>query len=574
MAYSKDQAEIDEKHEIVCEGFREELLYKLNELRESNTLCDTTIRAQGQDFPAHRCVLSAASPYFRAMFTSELKEKESSLVELKEIKSTTISDVLHYIYTGETTIDFSNAKDLVMVADYLIMPSLKKKAAVYLQNKMINVSNCLALESFASRYDCQQLKQAAVTFQTENFLDVSRSEDFTLLDSKKVKELICMDEINVTEEEEVYKAVMAWVKHDLPSRECILPELLKSVRFFSMSKSSLRRVLDQELVSKSLACVRIINNALDLFLFPVLSEEISLKPRLSLNDYEDVVVLTGGENVSGCTNNTECFVLATKTWESLSTMPFPRTYHGAAVCGGLLYVMGGRDSTSVCCFNPQRNEWSTLDSQLYGTACTVTCLNEELYVIGGEDSWRDVQIYNPVLMEWRQGTLMETARAQHNAVSLQERIYVIAGHNGDDCQNSAECYNPSTDQWTEISSMANARRSAVAATVGSKIVVVGGFCEITDDTLEPSCEIFNPSTNQWSLVPSLSKPLAASGIVSTGDTIYLFGGADNQYIYGKVHCFDVKTSEWNKISILHKGACYGLQASLLKLPKKFLKNSQ
>ena len=579
MAASSRQVEarIDEKPEIKYDDFREELLHKLNELRESNSLCDATIRAQGQDFPAHRCVLSAASPYFRAMFTSELKEKESDLVELKEMKSSTISDVLHYIYTGETAIDSSNAKDLVMVADYLMIPSLKRKAAVFLQNEMLNVSSCLALESFASQYDCKQLRQAAVSFQTENFVDVSRSEDFTLLDSRKLQELICMDELNVAEEEEVYEAVMTWVKHDLPSRECTLPELLKSVRLFSMSKSSLRRILDQELVSKSLACTRIVINALDLFLFPVLSHDISLTPRSSLNNYEDVVVLTRSELPSDeiYDDRTNFFVLATMTWGSLPTVPLNCGEHhvAAAVCGGLLYVVGDFGSTSLSCFNPKQNKWSTPDTKLNCKGCTVTSFDDELFVIGGEDSWHDVQIYNPVLKELRQGASMEAARAGHNAVLLQGHIYVIAGHNGEQCQNSAECYNPLTDQWAEISSMSDVRRSAAAVAVGGKILVVGGFGDMSVYTVESSCEIFDPGTNQWNLVPSLDIPRASCGIVGVGDTVYLFGGEDENECRSDVQCFDLKTSKWHEISNIPMYPYSGIQASLLKLPKHFIKNS-
>ena len=577
MAASSRQVEarIDEKPEIMFDDFREELLHKLNELRESNSLCDTTIRAQGQDFPAHRCVLSAASPYFRAMFTSELKEKESDLVELKEMKSSTISDVLHYIYTGETAIDSSNAKDLVMVADYLMIPSLKSEAAFFFQNEMMNVSSCLALESFASQYDCEQLRQAAVSFQTKNFVDLSRSEDFTLLDSRKLQELICMDELNVAEEEEVYEAVMTWVKHDLPSKECTLPELLKSVRLFSMSKSSLRRILDQELVSKSLACTRIVINALDLFLFPVLSHDNSLTPRSSLNNFEDVVVLTRSDLPSGENDNNRIhfFFLATKTWRSLPTEPFYCKHHDAAVCRGLLYVVGDFGSTSVSCFNPKQNKWSALDTKLNCRDCTVTSFDDKLFVIGGEDSWHDVQIYNPVLKEWRQGASMEAARAGHNAVLLQGHIYVIAGHNGENCQNSAECYNPSTDQWAEISSMSGVRRSAAAVAVGGKLLVVGGFGDMSVYVVESSCEIFDPNANQWNLVPSLRIPRAGSGIVGVGDTVYLFGGEDEYDFRRDVQCFDLKTSKWHEISNIPSRPCACTKASLLKLPKHFLKYS-
>ena len=48
-----DMIELDSP-EIVYEDFKDDLGHKLNELRETNILCDTTIRAQGQDFPAGR----------------------------------------------------------------------------------------------------------------------------------------------------------------------------------------------------------------------------------------------------------------------------------------------------------------------------------------------------------------------------------------------------------------------------------------------------------------------------------------------------------------------------------------
>ena len=54
--------------------FKDELLNNLNKLRQSNVLCDITVRSEGQGFSAHRCVLSAASPYFRAYFTSQFQK--------------------------------------------------------------------------------------------------------------------------------------------------------------------------------------------------------------------------------------------------------------------------------------------------------------------------------------------------------------------------------------------------------------------------------------------------------------------------------------------------------------------
>ena len=166
------------------------------------------------------------------------------------MKSAAIATVFEFIYTGKASISTSNAQDLVVASDYLIVQSLKTKAAQFLEQS-INTSNCLALESFASQYNCDSLRLAAIKYKCQHFLAVVKYEDFLSLGFEKVKELLSEDELNISGEEEVYEALMVWVKQDFSSRECFLPDLLKCLRLFSMSKYSLQKVLDKkELIIK------------------------------------------------------------------------------------------------------------------------------------------------------------------------------------------------------------------------------------------------------------------------------------------------------------------------------------
>ena len=138
-----------------------------------------------------------------------------------------------------------------------------------------------------------------------------------MLEYEKVEKLISNDEINVYEEEEVYEAVVTWIKHDLVSRECFLPELLRSVRLFSMSKYSLRKILEEEeLVINNRTCLSLVLKGLDFVLFPDEVQTVPRAPRLSLQKYEHVVVLTGGYN-NGTSQKTYSLVLSTMKWLSL-----------------------------------------------------------------------------------------------------------------------------------------------------------------------------------------------------------------------------------------------------------------
>ena len=238
-------------------------------------------------------------PYFRALFSSELqvKEKQENVVELKVVKSTIVEEVLEFIYTGQASISYSSAHELLVASDYLIIPSLKSQTSQFLEKSM-NVSNCFTLESFACQFNCDSFRQTAIKFMNENFVAVVKSEDFLILEFNKVKELMCRDELNISEEEEVYEAVLTWVKHDLSSRECFLADLLKCLRVFSLSKYSIDRILKkEELVKKSLTCIAIMNTGLEYFLYPDRFLGSVLKHRNSIEKDEHVVLLHDGVEI-------------------------------------------------------------------------------------------------------------------------------------------------------------------------------------------------------------------------------------------------------------------------------------
>jgi len=132
---------------------------------------------------------------------------------------------------------------------------------------------------------------------------VVKTDDFKTLNFEKVKQLVSHDEIIVSTEEEVYEGVISWVKHDILSRECLFPELLRCLRLFSMSKSSLREILKEELVIKSRTCTSIFLEGMDFFLFPDTFLDRALKPRGCLNSNESVVILTGGHSKNGVGTN-------------------------------------------------------------------------------------------------------------------------------------------------------------------------------------------------------------------------------------------------------------------------------
>ena len=106
-----------------------EILQTLNSLRHDDSLCDVTLVVEEREFKAHRNVLAASSPYFRNMFTSDMREKTESKVTIEALTSSVMEDLLSFIYTGAVEIgEESRARDLLPTADYLMLPRLNKMA--------------------------------------------------------------------------------------------------------------------------------------------------------------------------------------------------------------------------------------------------------------------------------------------------------------------------------------------------------------------------------------------------------------------------------------------------------------
>ena len=57
----------------------------MNYLRRTNELCDVFLNVGNSKIPAHKIILSASSPYFRAMFTGEIVESKQTDITIRDV---------------------------------------------------------------------------------------------------------------------------------------------------------------------------------------------------------------------------------------------------------------------------------------------------------------------------------------------------------------------------------------------------------------------------------------------------------------------------------------------------------
>ena len=251
----------------------------------------------GKEFKAHKRVLSEASLFFQKLLNSDLKETQEGVVRLKMFTESVMAATLQFIYTGDVEIlAGDNARDLIVVADYLFLEKLKLLAGGVLV-QMLNTSNCITTYYFAERYQCEGLLWNTRKFILANFKSIYAANRDEVLEtsSREVEMWISSDEIDVSAEEEVFKIILAWIDQDRSQRKDHFVELFRHFRLVYVSRDFLLSdIVTNELVKDNNSYLTLVKDAIDLG-DSIKFHCCSVQPRKSLET--TVIVINSGEDI-------------------------------------------------------------------------------------------------------------------------------------------------------------------------------------------------------------------------------------------------------------------------------------
>lgn len=225
--------------------------------------CITLVVENGKEFKAHRHILAEASPFFGKLLNSDMKEPKKGVVRLEMVTEPVLGDTLEFIYTGYVQIWFEDrARDLIAMADYLLLSNLKMLAERALANHL-NYANSVSIYHFGEAYRCEELISNARRFVFDNFLTVAKTDGFLNMSIKEVEMWISSDEIHVFAEEDVFKFILTWIGCDVKGRKKYFAELLHHVRLRYVSPGYLkRRMVTNELEKDNEGCWDLVKDAI------------------------------------------------------------------------------------------------------------------------------------------------------------------------------------------------------------------------------------------------------------------------------------------------------------------------
>ncbi|CAN6236304.1 unnamed protein product [Urochloa humidicola] len=152
-----------------------ELAGDLGRLLATGMGADVTFDVGGRAFPAHRAVLAARSPVFRAELFGEMLEKDARRIRIAGVRPEVFELLLRFVYTeslpgdGDGCNDAATMQRLLVAADLYGLDRLKHicEGKLHASIDERTVASMLAL---AERHSCSRLRDACVAFTSSSLL--------------------------------------------------------------------------------------------------------------------------------------------------------------------------------------------------------------------------------------------------------------------------------------------------------------------------------------------------------------------------------------------------------------------
>ncbi|XP_021913786.1 kelch-like protein 10 [Zootermopsis nevadensis] len=176
---------------------------------------------------------------------------------------------------------------------------------------------------------------------------------------------------------------------------------------------------------------------------------------------QDVLFAIGGFHDGRLTDLIETYDIRAERWSVMEQVDSigPRGFHGTAVIGFDIYVIGGHD---------------------------------------GEEVLSSCRCFNAVTKTWREVPPMHKRRCYFFVAVLGEMVYAMGGRGYGQQHETAERYDYKTNQWSWIAPMNSQRWNASSAVLNDKIYVAGGYDKY--DNYLMTVEVYDPVTNRWTFV--------------------------------------------------------------------------
>lgn len=155
----------------------------LEKMMEDTLFSDVTLvsTVDAKEHKAHRAVLAACSPVFKAMFENETQEKKLNRVIIEDLEGSTIRSMLEYIYKGTVGDISDTGLELFQAAEKYQMLGLSKFCQSALTSNL-TAANVGQVLTISHMYLASKLKDECFDYITRNAKNVIATDGWKTLE--------------------------------------------------------------------------------------------------------------------------------------------------------------------------------------------------------------------------------------------------------------------------------------------------------------------------------------------------------------------------------------------------------
>lgn len=164
----------------------------------------------------------------------QMRETDQEDVIIEEVTGDSLQALIRFCFIGKIDITSDNVDDLLDVASRLEMTQVEELCEQKYR-EMLSMKNCLGLWLLADQYKFYKLKEISRAMAMESFVQLQHEEEFRNLKKEGLQMLLADEDLFVFSEEDVFEALVGWIRVDEDERKAFFAELVKLVRLNQMA---------------------------------------------------------------------------------------------------------------------------------------------------------------------------------------------------------------------------------------------------------------------------------------------------------------------------------------------------
>ncbi|GFN88253.1 influenza virus ns1a-binding protein homolog a-like [Plakobranchus ocellatus] len=546
IVFSTEADAADECLEFTESQHSSSVLASINSLRQQRQFCDISLLVGEQEFPAHRAVLAACSPYlFDFLSCLEETSELHPIYKLgREVPAPGFKPLLDFMYTGRLTVPLENVPTVYATARDLKMESATRACADFLSTHL-TAANCIGVRRLTKD---KAFKETVDEYIRNNLELIINSKAFFGLTEMQV-EVVGLDEEITDEvmERRMFSLVLDWAKNNLNDLKPKMDRLVEQVNVLYLdSDNTLRdcaQVEDLVLSSDD----EVIQD------YKIMARRRSHTTKKDGSKHGKPMKTHGAQPFQKFSLNPEEAVsVAEREWSIIAIhRTSDNAYLAIAVLDGHLMAVSVHVRPQVP--NNSHNgagDWTNCGHTTNGQSSNGHASNGSLDSLPGTVMANSRVSPTTILRKASIIPLanMSTARCAMGAVELGGKLIVCGGYDRGECLQGVEAFDIQTNTWTIMPSMNRARGRLSTAVLDGYIYVCGG----SDGWHELACvERFDPNKQVWSYVTRMIKQRSSHGVATLNGKLYCVGGCEGQRSMAECEVYDPATNKWSKIAPLN-----------------------